>query len=132
MSEPQPPQESGLFSIGWLWRLPFGGAAEKSPRQAFEELNTPVSEIQLLDVRSSKEWSESHILGALSIPIAEFRSKLDGLRLDPEETTLAICLSAHRSIPAVRLLKRHGFRDVAQLAGGMKAWRQQRLPETTP
>ena len=35
---------------------------------------------------------------------------------------VAICLSAHRSIPAARLLRAHGFPDAAQLAGGMLAW----------
>ena len=41
---------------------------------------------------------------------------------------VAICLTAHRSIPAVRLLHRHGF-AAAHLAGGMLAWRAAGFPE---
>ena len=41
---------------------------------------------------------------------------------------IAICLTAHRSIPAVRLLKQRGF-EASHLAGGMLAWRAASLPE---
>jgi rhodanese-related sulfurtransferase len=41
---------------------------------------------------------------------------------------VAICLTAHRSIPAVRLLRENGF-EARQLQGGMLAWRAAQLPE---
>jgi rhodanese-related sulfurtransferase len=40
---------------------------------------------------------------------------------------VAICLSAHRSPPGVRLLRQAGI-DARQLAGGMLAWRRAGLP----
>jgi rhodanese-related sulfurtransferase len=43
---------------------------------------------------------------------------------------VAICLTAHRSIPAVRLLRARGF-EAAQLAGGMLAWRVAGFGEET-
>lgn len=132
MPKPDPQQEHWLFSTRWLWWLPFGETSEKLPRQLFETLNSSGSTLQLLDVRTHKEWSNGHILGAINIPITKFRSRVDKLQLDPKRPTLAICRSAHRSIPAVRLLKRKGFSDVSQLAGGMNAWRQEGLPVSTP
>ena len=56
---------------------------------------------------------------------------METLNFDKEKPVVAICLSAHRSIPAVRLLRRSGFQNVTQLAGGMIAWRRHSLPEQT-
>ena len=46
----------------------------------------------------------------------------------PEIASADVCLTAHRSVPAVRLLRERGF-DAVQLSGGMIAWRAARLPE---
>ena len=54
--------------------------------------------------------------------------RLPQLGLERGRPVVAICLTAHRSIPAVRLLRRAGF-DAAQLAGGMLAWRAAGFPE---
>jgi rhodanese-related sulfurtransferase len=62
------------------------------------------------------------------VPITSLTELLPALDLDPARRVVAICLTAHRSIPAVRLLLRHGF-DAAQLAGGMLAWRAAGFPE---
>jgi rhodanese-related sulfurtransferase len=84
--------------------------------------------IQLVDVRSALEHRASRIAGARSVPLASLADRLDGLALDRARPVVAICLSAHRSIPAVRLLQERGFEDAAQLTGGMAAWWAARLP----
>jgi rhodanese-related sulfurtransferase len=83
---------------------------------------------QLLDVRTALEWRRSRIPGALSAPITELRRRLSSLTLDPVRAVVAICRSVHRSVPAVRLLRAHGYPHVAQLAGGMLAWWREKLP----
>lgn len=40
-----------------------------------------------------------------------------------------VCLSAHRSIGALKWLRGQGYRSVKQLKGGMQAWRREALPE---
>jgi len=47
---------------------------------------------------------------------------------DKEKPVVAICLTAHRSIPAVRVLKEMGFKDAKQLQGGMTQWWIQKFP----
>lgn len=111
------------------WWLPFGDVPELQAAELAAALRGPRPP-QLVDVRSSLEFSAGHIAGAVSAPITDFTRALPGLGLDPGRPVVAICLTAHRSIPAVRLLRRQGL-DARQLAGGMLAWRAARLPETT-
>ncbi|GIL86495.1 hypothetical protein Vretifemale_14795 [Volvox reticuliferus] len=49
--------------------------------------------------------------------------------VDPGTELYVICLSAHRSIGALKWLNERGFGNVKQLKGGMQAWRSQRLTE---
>jgi len=83
---------------------------------------------RILDVRTAVEWRKSRIAGALNIPVTELGSRVGEIPFGRDEPIVAICLSAHRSIPAVRLLQQEGYKDVRQLRGGMLAWWQAGLP----
>jgi len=82
----------------------------------------------MIDVRTPIEFGAGHIDGAVNVPVTSLAGSLPYLQLDPARPVVAICLTAHRSIPAVRLLLRRGL-DARQLAGGMLAWRAAGLPE---
>jgi rhodanese-related sulfurtransferase len=56
------------------------------------------------------------------------KDRLASLQLNTEQPIIAICLSAHRSIPAVRLLQARGFENTVQLKGGMLAWWNKHYP----
>jgi rhodanese-related sulfurtransferase len=109
------------------WWLPIGSVPEIGPAELAERLKQKPAP-QLVDVRTHAEFAGGHVRGAVNVPINELQSRLGDLTLDPARPVVAICLSAHRSIPAVRLLRDRGF-DAVQLAGGMAAWRAARLPE---
>ncbi len=109
------------------WWLPFGTVPEIPATRLARDL-AAVPPPQVLDVRTATEFRGGRIPGAISVPITSFTRALPALRLDPARKVVAICLTAHRSIPAVRLLRRSGF-DAAQLAGGMLAWRAAGFPE---
>jgi rhodanese-related sulfurtransferase len=110
------------------WWLPFGRVPEIASAELAERLGRNPRP-QLLDVRTAAEFAGGHLLGAVNLPVTALTARLDALKLDPARPVIAICLSGHRSIPAVRLLRQRGF-DAQQLAGGMLAWRAQKLPET--
>jgi rhodanese-related sulfurtransferase len=110
-----------------LWWLPFGTVPELPARQLAGDLaNVPAP--QVLDVRTKGEFVRGHIRGAVCVPITELKARLPGLALVRDRPVVAICLTAHRSIPAVRLLRGAGF-DARQLAGGMISWRAAGFPE---
>ncbi len=110
-----------------FWWVPFGRGPEVSATDLAAQLKADQAP-QLLDVRTAAEWRRSRLRGAVNVPIVELKRRLGGLPLNPGRPVVAICLSAHRSIPAVRLLADNGFSDVRQLAGGMLAWWRAGLP----
>lgn len=104
-----------------FWWLPFGQVAEINAGELNERL-AAAGPMQIVDVRSRTEWRRSHIPGAVNVPIQELKGRITSLELDASQPIIAICLSAHRSIPAVRLLQSRGFPTAVQLEGGMLAW----------
>lgn len=111
------------------WWLPFGKVPEIPARRLAHDL-VRVPPPQLLDVRSEGEFRRGHVRGAVNAPIQALARRLPSLGLDPARPVVAVCLTAHRSIPAVRLLRAKGF-EAVQLAGGMLAWRAAGLLEST-
>lgn len=102
--------------------LPFGRVAELSPDDLAARLARG-DRLLLLDVRTGLEYRRGHIAGAVHVPVQDLAAALPRLNLDRRVPIVAICKTAHRSIPAVRLLGARGFRAV-QLAGGMDRWRR--------
>jgi rhodanese-related sulfurtransferase len=109
------------------WWLPFGHVPEVTAAGLARRLAVEPSPL-LLDVRTPTEFHAGHIDGAINVPVTSLAGELPRLALDPARPVVAICATAHRSIPAVRLLRGRGL-DASQLAGGMRAWRAARLPE---
>ena len=105
--------------------LPFGKVPEISASELAKELDS----WKIVDVRTVSEFENGHIEGAVNLPITAFTDEnVLGLQLAKDKRVIAICRSAHRSIPAVRKLKALGF-NAYQLKGGMISWRDKGLPE---
>lgn len=113
------------------WRdwLPFGRVPELTPDDLAQRLADGRA-VQLLDVRTALEYRQGHIAGAVHVPVPSLAAALPRLGLDLQLPVVAICKTAHRSIPAVRLLAAEGY-NACQLAGGMDRWRRQGLPVVT-
>ena len=108
------------------WWLPFGAVPEVSAAELYGQVSAG-DRLQIVDVRTPHEFHNGHIAGAVNVPIQSLPRNLAGLRLDKSLPVITICKTAHRSIPATRLLRRQGF-DAKQLAKGMDEWRRQELP----
>lgn len=116
----------------YFWWLPLGSVPEVSAVDLQRELARTRNRPQLLDVRTRPEWQQAAIRGAVLIPVGALARELDRLPFDRSRPVVAICRSAHRSIPAVRLLRNAGYEDVRQLQGGMLAWQARGFPVIRP
>lgn len=110
-----------------LWWLPFGQVPEINSEELHDQLQQE-STLVVVDVRTQTEYEAGHIDGAVNVPITELKSGLASLELQKDRPVVAVCRSAHRSIPAVRLFKKSGIENSCQLQGGMLAWEKAGLP----
>jgi hydroxyacylglutathione hydrolase len=130
----------GLALIGLDRVVARGGSAL---RDAWSVANGPLQKVRIvdvqelaasnsrhiIDVRGAAEWNEGHI------PRAEHRFLGDLVSLTkdlPRDTPVALhCQGGTRSAIAASLLQAHGFTDVANVAGGIQAWKAAGLPIQT-
>jgi rhodanese-related sulfurtransferase len=105
---------------------PFGAVPEVSARELHDALAGGAPP-KVLDVRTRLEWQQSRIAGAVHVPLLSLGAHVADLGLGPARPVVLICLSAHRSVSAVRVLREAGF-DAMQLQGGMLAWWAAGLP----
>jgi glyoxylase-like metal-dependent hydrolase (beta-lactamase superfamily II)/rhodanese-related sulfurtransferase len=104
------------FTFAGIWEIPPG---------ALEEL---ASQVQIVDVREAEEFNGplGRIAGATLIPLQELSARAGDLSHDKPIVT--VCRSGARSAQAVVLLQKAGFKDVANLHGGMLRWRAEGFP----
>ena len=83
----------------------------------------------VLDVRREAEFEAGHIDGADWHPLDRFKAALPEISKD---APVAVhCKSGYRSLVAVSLLRRAGYHNVVDLAGGFDAWQAENLPVET-
>jgi hydroxyacylglutathione hydrolase len=80
----------------------------------------------MIDVRTTREWNEAHVEGAVNLPLSQISQRL--AELPPDRPLILYCASGYRSTIATSLLRREGLPDVANLVGGLRAWDSARLP----
>jgi rhodanese-related sulfurtransferase len=110
------------FVDKYFWWLPLGHVPEITPEELKREISRTRNRPQLLDVRTRKEWREAAIKNSVLVPVSILKSRINALPFDKKKPVVCICRSAHRSIPAVRLLRLAGYENVRHLKGGMLAW----------
>jgi hydroxyacylglutathione hydrolase len=83
----------------------------------------------IVDVRSDPEWADGHIPGALHIMGGHLPKRFEELPRDGK--VHLICATGYRSNIAASVLRRAGFREVANVTGGMTGWHRRGLPVET-
>ena len=77
-------------------------------------------DFELLDVREPYEWAIARLPGARHIPLGTLPERIASL--DPDRETIVYCKSGIRSMAAAAQLAAAGFRNVANLSGGISRW----------
>jgi rhodanese-related sulfurtransferase len=73
----------------------------------------------IIDVREPFEWAMGTLPGAELISLGSLFGQAG--ELDPDRAILFICRTGNRSGVAAKLLAQYGFREVANLTGGLVA-----------
>ena len=79
-------------------------------------------QVQLIDVRSPSEYAADHVDGAINVPVGEIAARIGELQRDA--ATAVMCEGGYRSALAASLLQREGFSRLANVTGGMAAFRE--------
>ncbi|MGA0117294.1 MAG: MBL fold metallo-hydrolase [Ilumatobacteraceae bacterium] len=79
----------------------------------------------LLDCREQDEWDETHIAGAVHIPMIQLPERLT--EIDTTKEIICVCRSGNRSGKVAAWLLNSGYRAV-NMTGGMLAWKDAGLP----
>ena len=97
----------------------------------FANLLSNSKEIILLDIRTPYEYEQGHIDDALLLNYYDknFISKLS--ILDKDKHYLIYCRSGNRSKNTLQIMNEMGFKNFADLKGGIQAWKRAKMPIKT-
>lgn len=87
------------------------------------EKNPPI----LIDVREPHEWEIGRIEGAKLIPLGELPQRMN--ELNSAEEIVLYCKVGGRSMKALQLLNKSGFKRLKNLRGGINAWSREVDPK---
>jgi sulfur-carrier protein adenylyltransferase/sulfurtransferase len=79
--------------------------------------------ITIIDVRQPNEYQNSHIPGAVLMPLPQLVEKMN--EIDKHKPTVVYCASGNRSRIAAQVLVSKGFEEVFNFTGGIRAWNSQ-------
>jgi hydroxyacylglutathione hydrolase len=95
-----------------------------APRVTVAELDRLLAEdaVILIDIRNPGEVDQGSIPGAVHIPLAQLRARLE---LVPTDRSIVVhCAGGWRSSVGASLMRANGFEHVSDLVGGYNAWAQ--------
>jgi hydroxyacylglutathione hydrolase len=74
----------------------------------------------VIDIRTPNEWGAGHLSGSVNLPLSQLQERIGEV---PRDRRIAVhCAGGYRSSIAASLLRREGFTDLIELAGGITAW----------
>lgn len=85
-------------------------------------------EVTIIDVREADQFLQSHIPGALQIPLARIEGEIAYLPKGKPIVTYCTCPAEESSGRAVEILQHAGITGAAALQGGLGAWRKAGYP----
>ena len=107
-----------------------GFVACNSPKAAFDNVDVNQFEkliqkgnVQVVDVRTEKEYKEGHIKDAQNIDVLKDTfAAIAKQKLDKRKPVAVYCRSGRRSVQACEILKASGFKTY-NLLGGILEWK---------
>lgn len=121
---------SAIISGGMLlWQSMRGMGPQLGPQQATVMMNR--EDAVVIDIRDASDWSAGHIPQARHMALDQLEQRLAEIEKFKDKPVIVSCQSGQRSLLACRRLRKAGFTQVFNLAGGLAAWREAGLPVTS-
>ena len=114
-----------------VWPMLRGGSGGSSVDTLGATLLMNQQNALVLDVREEAEFAAGHIVNARNVPLGRLSGSsdvADTISKKKDRTIVVCCASGNRSAAAVSALKKLGFPNAYNLAGGISAWKQAGLP----
>ena len=84
----------------------------------------------LVDVREDDEWRAGHITGAIHIGKGVIERDIEKKIPAKDEEIVLYCGGGFRSLLAADALQQMGYTNVISMDGGIRGWRDAKLPES--
>ncbi|WP_179333219.1 rhodanese-like domain-containing protein [Winogradskyella costae] len=82
-----------------------------------------LEEVQLIDVRTPKEYEGGYIANAQNIDFMSPTFDDDIIKLDKDKPVILYCQSGGRSAKCAQKMKDAGFKKIYDLKGGISQWK---------
>jgi len=86
--------------------------------------------IVLVDVREESEFAKDHLPGAIHLGKGIIERDIESRVPDPATPLVLYCGGGFRSALAADNLQKMGYTQVLSMDGGIREWREKRLPLT--
>ncbi|NJK74293.1 MAG: rhodanese-like domain-containing protein [Microcoleus sp. SU_5_6] len=106
-----------------LTPTPPGLKAQASSHDLKSRLDWGEPGLTIVDVRDRESFNNSHITGALPMPMEDLVERAQS-SLEPIRDIYIYGETDEQTAEAANLLRNAGFRKVAELKGGIPAWKQ--------
>ncbi len=100
------------------------------PQISVHELYNNKNQYLPLDVRKDEEWENGHIKGATHKFLGHLQQNISGF--DREKPMATYCASGYRASIAASLLQKNGFKNIHNIPGSFKAWKNAGYPIQQP
>ena len=87
--------------------------------------NAPVL---IIDVREDSEWAQGHIPQAIHLGKGIIERDIEVKVPDPTQELVLYCGGGFRSVLAAESLQKMGYTKVWSMAGGYRAWKDEKKP----
>ena len=77
----------------------------------------------VIDLRTRMDYEQGHLAGAISVPAAEFKERVESLKLPKIDPVILYDSDEARARDATRHLYESGYQGGLTLKGGIDAWR---------
>ena len=82
-----------------------------------------------IDVREDDEWRAGRIPGAIHLGKGVIERDIEGKIPNQGDEIILYCGGGYRSALAAEALQKMGYTQVASMDGGIRGWRDAKLPE---